>query len=145
MVNNVAIWEDECELKQTIKQMKNLEEKFKGLVCKNKGKSQTNSVENKSMKQNDSSSKSNVIDAKEVIESHLTKRSYKTCLTKMNVVFSFEETQHRQSQEVLASSLKKNELNKFWVLDLGATHHVTWNPNIIYGLKPIIATPMITT
>jgi hypothetical protein len=88
------------------------------------------------MKQNDSSFKSSVIDAKEVVEGHLAK---------MNVVFSFEETQHRESQEVLASSLQKNELNTFWVLDLGAIHHVTWNPNIIYGFKPIIATPMIIT
>ncbi len=47
------------------------------------------------MKQNDSSFKFSVIDAKEVIEGHLAK---------MNAVFSFEETQHRQSQEVLASS-----------------------------------------
>jgi hypothetical protein len=47
------------------------------------------------MKQNESSSKSSVIDAEEVIKGHLAK---------MNVVFSFEETQHRQSQEVLASS-----------------------------------------
>ncbi len=70
-------------------------EKFKGLIRKNKGKSQINSVENKSMKQNESSSKSSVIDAEEVIKGHLAK---------MNVVFSFEETQHRQSQEVLASS-----------------------------------------
>jgi hypothetical protein len=70
-------------------------EKLKGLIRKNKGKSQINSVENKSMKQNDSSFKFSVIDAKEVIEGHLAK---------MNAVFSFEETQHRQSQEVLASS-----------------------------------------
>jgi hypothetical protein len=88
------------------------------------------------MKQNDSSSKSSVIDVEEVVEGHLAK---------MSVVFSFEETQHRQSQEVLASSLQKNELNTFWVRDLGATHRVTWNPNIIFGLKLIIATPMITT
>jgi hypothetical protein len=47
------------------------------------------------MKQNDSSSKSSVIDVEEVVEGHLAK---------MSVVFSFEETQHRQSQEVLASS-----------------------------------------
>ncbi len=82
-------WEDECELKRTIEQIKNLEKKFKGLTRKNKGKTQINSVENKSMKQNDSSSKSSAIDAKEVIGGHLVK---------MNIVFSFEETQHRQSQ-----------------------------------------------
>ncbi len=88
------------------------------------------------MKQNDSSSKSSVIDVEEVIEGHLAK---------MNVVFSFKETQHRQNQEVLPSSFFFLKLDTFWVLDLGATHHVTWNPNIISRFKPIIATPMITT
>ncbi len=131
-VNNMVIGKMNV---RTIEQMKNLEEKFKGFIHKNKGKSQINLVQNKSMKQNDSSSKSNVIDVEEVIESHLAK---------MNIVFSFEETQHRQSQEVLASSSKKVS-KQFWVLDLGATHHVTWNPNIIYGFKPIITTPMIST
>ncbi len=134
-VKNMVIGEDKCELKQTIEHIKNLE-KFKGLICKNKGKSQINSMENKSMKQNDSSLKSSVIDVEEVIEGHLAK---------MNVVFSFEETQHRQNQEVLPSSFFKKKLDTFWVLDLGATHHVTWNPNIISRFKPIIATPMITT
>jgi hypothetical protein len=91
-VNNMVIGKMNV---RTIEQMKNLEEKFKGLIHKNKGKSQINLVQNKSMKQNDSNFKSNVIDVEEVIESHLAK---------MNIVFSFEETQHRQSQEVLVSS-----------------------------------------
>lgn len=51
--------------------MKNLEEKFKGLMrSKNKGKSQVNLVEKEHVKQLDSNSKSSTIDVKEVIETH---------------------------------------------------------------------------
>jgi hypothetical protein len=66
--------------------MNNLEEKFKVLTCKNNGKSQVNSMEKKSMKQNDSSFEFNVTNAKEVITIHLVE---------MNAIFAIEEAQHK--------------------------------------------------
>jgi hypothetical protein len=51
--------------------MKNLDEKFKGLMwSKNKGKSQFNLVEKEHVKQLDSNSKSSTTDVEEVIETH---------------------------------------------------------------------------
>jgi hypothetical protein len=66
--------------------MNNLEEKFKVLTCKNDRKSQVNSMEKKSMKQNDSSFESNVTNAKEVIETHLAET---------NAIFVIEEAQYK--------------------------------------------------
>jgi hypothetical protein len=120
--------------------MKNLEEKFKGLMCsKNRGKSQVNSMEKEDVKQLDSNSKCSTIDVEEVIEIHFVET---------NNVYALEEVDHRhgfcQNPEVLDSSSNKKDLDNLWVLDLGATQHVTRNPNIISRLKYVVATPMAT-
>ncbi len=75
-----------------------------------------------------------------MIETHLVETSN---------VYVLKETDHKlcffQNLEVLDSSSNKKELNNLWVLDLSARHHVTRNPNIIFGLKFVIVAPMIIT
>jgi hypothetical protein len=80
-------WENECELKKTIEQMKTLEKKFKGLTqSKNKGKSRVNLMEKEHVKQLDSNSESSTTNVEEVIEIHLTET---------NNVCALKEVDHR--------------------------------------------------
>jgi hypothetical protein len=40
------------------------------------------------------------------------------------------------------SQQENSPLDTAWILDSSATSHVTGNPNLISGLKPIAAAPM---
>jgi hypothetical protein len=121
--------------------MKNLEEKFKGLtLSKNKRKSHVNLVEKEHVKQLGSNFEFNITNVENVIEIHLVETSN---------VYALKKADHRlgffQNPEVLVSSSNKKELDNLWVLHLSATQNVTRNPNIIFGLKFVVAAPMITT
>ena len=42
------------------------------------------------------------------------------------------------------SQQENNPLDTTWILDSGATSHITGNPNLISGLRPIATAPMTT-
>ncbi len=74
-------------VQKKIEQMKNLEEKFKGLMwSKNRGKSQVDPVEKEHVKQMDSNSKSSTTNVEEVMETHFVETSN---------VYVFKEANHK--------------------------------------------------
>lgn len=135
-VEKRVIWEDNCEVKKTLEQMKSLEQKFKSLGKMSRSHFQVNTVaKKKTTKHQESSSESSNTDAEDILQSYLFESREAHTLESINRNYGLH------SPEVLASTIQKSSSNR--VLDSDTPQHVTRNPSIILDLKLVIAAPMI--
>jgi hypothetical protein len=114
--------ERDCQVKHTSNKIKELEEKLKNLQKKKKTGGQANSMEKRKGAKSDPDSDSDSSDAADVLENYL---------------YEFEAN----SYELEVNTC---EVVPDWILDSGATNHVTGNSSLLVDLKLYSSTASMT-
>jgi hypothetical protein len=113
--------------------MKELDVKYKKLKRRVDDRPQINAMEHKrDSKRVSSSSSSEAEDVEDILEMYLAEAGE---------IYSLEDPlSQKQCNQMMQQDVSR--LDTTWILDFGATSHVTSNPNLISGLKPVAAASM---
>jgi transposase InsO family protein len=125
--------------------MRSLDAKFKQLQKKQPRRTEVNAVsKGKKTKQLEVISDSEDSDGDDVFESYLTESNESNSL-ELTVPHSLSAYSQPACHRLAHSSESSHPHQSFdivWMLDSGATHHVTGNPGIISNIQPVIHSPM---
>jgi hypothetical protein len=125
--------------------MRSLDAKFKQLQKKQPRRTEVNAVsKGKKTKQLEVISDSEDSDGDDVFKSYLTESNEINSLelTVPHSLSAYSQPVCHQLAHSSKSSHPHQSFDTVWMLDSGATHHVTRNPDIISNIQPVIHNPM---